>query len=60
MRRRKVFGLALLAGVPVYLHRRREAARESVHLHFDDGSTVTLADDAPEGARLLALARRAF
>ena len=60
MRRRRVLGLALLAGVPIYLRRRREATRERVHIHFDDGSTVTLADDALEGERLLALARRAL
>ena len=55
-----MLGLALLAGVPVYLHRRREAARERVHLYFDDGSTITLADDHPEGERLLVLARPAL
>jgi hypothetical protein len=58
MRRKKVLGLALLVGGPLYLRRRRDAARERVHVSFDDGSTVTLDDDAPEGARLLALARQ--
>lgn len=57
---RKTLGLAVLVGGPLYLRRRRDARRERVHLHFDDGSTVTLADDAPEAARLLALARRAL
>lgn len=60
MRRKKVLGLVLLVGGPLYLRRRREAARERVQLHFDDGSTVTLMDDAPEGERLLSLARQAF
>jgi hypothetical protein len=60
MRRKKVLGLAVLVGGPLYLRRRREAARERVHVHFDDGSTVTLADDWPEADRLLALARQAL
>jgi hypothetical protein len=60
MRRRHVLGLAVLVGGPLYLRRRREAGRERVHLHYDDGSTVTLADDAPEAERLLALARQAL
>jgi hypothetical protein len=55
---RKLLGLAVLVGGPLYLRRRRDAARERVHLHFDDGSTVTLADDAPDAQPLLALARR--
>jgi hypothetical protein len=56
---RRLLGLALLVGGPLYLRHRRVAGRERVHLHFDDGSTVTLADDAPDAQRLLALARRA-
>ena len=44
----------------LYLRRRREAGRERVHVHFDDGSTVTLADDAPDAQPLLAPARRAL
>jgi len=38
----------------------REAGRERVHVHFDDGSMVTLADDAPDAQPLLALARPAL
>ena len=60
MRKRKVVGLAVLVGGPLYLRRRREVARERVHVHFDDGSTVTLADDWPETDRLIALARQAL
>lgn len=56
---RRLLGLVLLVGGPLYLRHRRDAGRERVHLHFDDGSTVTLADDAPDAERLLALARRA-
>ena len=44
----------------LHLRRRREAGRERVHVHFDDGSTVTLADDAPDAQPLLAAARRAL
>ena len=60
MRKRRLLGFALLVGGPLYLRRRREAGRERVHLHFDDGSTISLADDAPEAGRLLALARQAL
>jgi hypothetical protein len=60
MRRRRLLGIVVLVGGPLYLRRRREAGRERVHLHFDDGSTVTLTDDAPEAERLLALARPAL
>ena len=60
MRRRKVLGLAVLVGGPLYLRRRRERARERVHLYFDDGSTITLTDDSPDAELLLALARPAL
>jgi hypothetical protein len=57
---RKAAGLLLLVAGPLYLRRRREARRERVHLHFDDGSAVTLASGAPEAERLLAIARHAL
>ena len=57
---RKLLWLALLTVALLYLKRRREAGRERIHLHFDDGSTVTLADDAPDAQPLLALARPAL
>jgi hypothetical protein len=57
---RRLLGLSVLVGGPLYLRHRREAGRDRVHLHFDDGSTVTLADDAPDAERLLALARQAL
>ncbi len=57
---RKPLGLAVLLGGLLYLRHRRDAGRERVHLHFDDGSSVTLADDAPDAQPLLALARRAL
>ena len=57
---RKLLGLALLVGGALYLRRRRDAGRERVQVHFDDGSSVTLADDAPDAQPLLALARRAL
>ena len=57
---RRALRLLVLVGGPVYLRRRRDARRERVHLYFDDGSTVVLADDAPAADRLLAAARRAF
>ena len=57
---RKLLWLALLVGGLLHLRRRREAGRERVHLHFDDGSTVTITDDAPDAQPLLALARPAL
>jgi len=55
--RRPLALLVLLAGPILYLLRRRERRRERVHLHYDDGSTVTLEQGSPEAERLLALAR---
>ena len=57
---RKLLLFALLIGGLFYLKRRREAGRERIHLHFDDGSTVTLADDGLDAQPLLALARPAL
>jgi hypothetical protein len=57
---RKLLGLGVLVCGPLYLRRRRESGRERVHLHFDDGSSLSLADDAPDAQPLLALARRAL
>jgi len=57
---RKLLWLALLIVGFLQLRRRREAGRERVHLHFDDGSTVTIADDATDAQQLLALARPAL
>jgi hypothetical protein len=57
---RKALGLVVLVGAPLYLQRRRDARRERVHLYFDDGSTVVLADGAVAADRLLAVARRAL
>ena len=57
---RKALGLLVLVGGPLYLRHRRAARRERVQLDFDDGSSVTLADDAPAAERLLALARQAL
>ena len=54
---RKFLGVLLVLGAPVWYARRRDR-REQVHLHFDDGSTVSLADGAPDAARLLDLARQ--
>ena len=52
--------LVLLAGLILYLLRRREQRRERVHLHYDDGSTVTLERAHRRRERLLALARGAL
>jgi hypothetical protein len=53
---RRLLGVLVLVGGPVWYASRRR--REQVHLHFDDGSTVTLAEGAPEASRLLGLARQ--
>jgi hypothetical protein len=54
---RRLLGVLVLVGGPVWYSRRR-GRREQVHLHFDDGSTVSLTAGHPEAARLLALARQ--
>ena len=59
MRRKKVLGLAVLVGGALQLRRRREAARERVHVYFDDGSAISLSADSPEAEQLLAPARQA-
>ena len=45
-----------LAG-SVLVRRRAARRRERVDLYADDGSMVSLDDETPEAARLLALAR---
>jgi hypothetical protein len=57
---RRAAGLLLLVIGLLYLRRRRHARRERVHVHFEDGSAVTLVSGAPETERLLALARSAL
>jgi len=57
---RRVLRLVVLVGGLLYLRRRREGRRERVHLYFDDGSTVALADNVVAAQRLLGLARRAL
>ena len=52
--------LLVLGGWLLYVVRRRDRRRERVHLHYDDGSTVTLERGAPEAERLLELARAAL
>jgi hypothetical protein len=59
-RRRLMTGMLLafgsLAGSVLY-RRRAARQRERVDLYADDGSMVSVADGAPEAARLLSLAR---
>jgi hypothetical protein len=60
-RRRLVTGMLLTAGslAGSVLYRRRAARqRERVDLYADDGSMVSVANGAPEAARLLSLARQ--
>lgn len=54
---RRLLGLAVLVGAPIWLA-RRGGRRDRLRLHFDDGSTVTLDPGHPEAARLLAVARQ--
>jgi hypothetical protein len=58
--RRPLALVLVLGGWLLYLIRRRDRRRERVHLHYDDGSTVTLERGAPEAARLFELARAAL
>ena len=48
--------LGSLAGSVLY-RRRAARQRERVDLYAEDGSMVSIADGAPEAARLLSLAR---
>ena len=60
-RRKTVAGLALVAGSlagVVALRRRSARRRDRVDVYFEDGSMVSLADDAPEASTVLPLARR--
>ena len=54
---RRLLGVLVVLGAPIWYARRRDR-REQVHLHFDDGSTVSLTDANPGASRLLALARQ--
>jgi hypothetical protein len=56
------FGLLLLGvSAALFLRRRRTGrTRESVGLHYADGSMVTLEPSTPGYERLVALARQAF
>jgi hypothetical protein len=58
--RRPLALVLVLGGWLLYVISRRDRRRERVHLHYDDGSTVTLERAAPEAARLLDLARAAL
>ena len=54
---RRLLGLAVLVGAPIWLA-RRGTRREQLRLHFDDGSTVALDAGHPDAAQLLAVARQ--
>jgi hypothetical protein len=60
-RHKAVAGFALVAGSlagVVALRRRSARRRDRVDVYFEDGSMVSLADDAPEASTVLPLARR--
>ena len=53
-------GLAAGAGAAVVVLRRRNARRDRVELYYEDGSSISLEDRAPESERMLALGREAL
>jgi hypothetical protein len=58
---RRLLALLLFVGGPLLvLLRRRRNGRESVSLHYDDGSMVTLESSFPGVDRLVTLARQAL
>jgi hypothetical protein len=61
MARRRVWtalGVAVVSATGSVLVRRRQARHHSrVDLYFDDGSMLSLGEDAPEAGSLLPLAR---
>ncbi len=61
--RRVVTGFLLAAGSvagSLLVRRRAARRRERVDLYADDGSMQSFADDSPEAARLLPIARELF
>jgi hypothetical protein len=58
--RRLVTLLLVVGGTLFVLSRRRPARRESVSLHYADGSMVTLEPSTPGFERLVAPARQAL
>jgi hypothetical protein len=60
--RRRLFALLLAAGslLGLGLYARRGRAQERIDLYFADGSMVSLAEDSPDAARLIPLAREAM
>jgi len=61
--RRVVTGFLLAAGSvagSVLVRRRAARRRERVDLYAEDGSMQSFADDSPEAARLLPIARELF
>jgi hypothetical protein len=62
-RRKVVTGVLLAAGSlagSVLVRRRAARRRERVDLYGEDGSMQSFADDSPEAARLLPIARELF
>jgi hypothetical protein len=57
---RRLLAFATLLGGLLWLRRRETERRDRVTLHYDDGSAVTLEQDAPAAARLAELARAAL
>lgn len=52
-----LLGIASLAGT-IFYRRRSARRRDRVDVYFEDGSMISLADDSPEAATVLPLARR--
>jgi hypothetical protein len=60
-RRKVVTGVVLAVGSvagAVAFRRRSARRRDRVDVYFEDGSMVSLTDDAPEASTVLPLARR--
>ena len=57
---RRLLVLAALAGVVVWLLRRRGQRPARAGVGYDDGSSITLAEGSAELERLTAVARRAL
>jgi hypothetical protein len=57
---RRLLALLLFVGGPLLLLSRRRRTRDSVRLHYGDGSMVTLEASAPGFDRLVSVARQAL
>jgi hypothetical protein len=55
-----IAGLLLALAAVVFLRRQKFSRAEHVDLYYEDGSMVSLENGAPDGERMLSVAREAL